>query len=145
MDCLIRFFSKKLGYVPSRDPALKRVRPDFQAGPGCPWTLEILLGAPLQMYGCTQGARAGRLCFSDTPPFPQKQLASPSTGDLDSELRASGFKREHQAALDRWVGHPCVHAGSAGVRCVVRSPGLSDVGGPSGEGHRPTTPFTSDT
>uniref|UniRef100_A0A1D1ZQ53 non-specific serine/threonine protein kinase n=2 Tax=Auxenochlorella protothecoides TaxID=3075 RepID=A0A1D1ZQ53_AUXPR len=57
VDCLIRFFSKKLGYVPSLDSALKRVRPNFQ-------------------------------------------LASPSAGDLDSELRASGFKREHQAALD---------------------------------------------
>ena len=43
-------------------------------------------------------------------------------GSIDTELRASGFKREHQDALDRWVAQlevcGCLaHAGRSG-RCA---------------------------
>lgn len=41
VDCLVRFFSKKLGYVPSMDPDLPRVRPDFQVGAAVPLGLEF--------------------------------------------------------------------------------------------------------
>ncbi|KAK2080467.1 hypothetical protein QBZ16_000320 [Prototheca wickerhamii] len=67
VDCLIRFFSKKLGYVPSVDPDLPRVRPDFK-------------------------------------------MAAPSMGDLDADLRASGFKREDQEVLDSEMSHLQVSA-----------------------------------
>lgn len=33
VDCVIRFFTKKLGYVPQRDPSLPYLRPSFQANP----------------------------------------------------------------------------------------------------------------
>lgn len=33
VDCVIRFFKKKLGYIPEQDPSLASLRPDFQASP----------------------------------------------------------------------------------------------------------------
>ncbi len=34
VECIVRFFSKKLGYVPERDEELEVVRPSFQVGRG---------------------------------------------------------------------------------------------------------------
>lgn len=31
VDCVVRFFTKKLGYVPERDASLPYLRPDFKA------------------------------------------------------------------------------------------------------------------
>jgi RIO kinase 2 len=61
VECIIRFFSKKLGYVPEQDEELELIRPSFQ------------------------------------------EAVAAIQGSIDTELRASGFKREHQDALDRWV------------------------------------------
>ena len=33
VDCVVRFFTKKLGYVPERDASLPYLRPDFKACP----------------------------------------------------------------------------------------------------------------
>ncbi len=33
VDCVIRFFTKKLGYVPQRDPSLPYLRPSFRVNP----------------------------------------------------------------------------------------------------------------
>ncbi|KAI7845570.1 hypothetical protein COHA_000859 [Chlorella ohadii] len=61
VECIIRFFSKKLGYVPQQDEELELIRPSFQ------------------------------------------EAVAAIQGSIDTELRASGFKREHQDALDRFV------------------------------------------
>ena len=71
-ECVLRFFTKKLGYRAEDDPKLGRaVRPDFAAA-------------------VAAGAAAGGAA-------------------LDEELRASGFKTEHQAALER-----CAEVGRSG-------------------------------
>ncbi|PRW20749.1 Serine threonine- kinase rio2 [Chlorella sorokiniana] len=61
VECIIRFFSKKLGYVPEQDEELELIRPSFQ------------------------------------------EAVAAIQGSIDTELRASGFKREHQDALDRFI------------------------------------------
>ena len=35
VECIVRFFSKKLGYVPERDEELEVIRPSFQARIRC--------------------------------------------------------------------------------------------------------------
>lgn len=88
MDCLIRFFSKKLGYVPSVDPDLPRVRPDFKVG-----------AARVDDSGSLPSKSHSSQVLCAFQPNPQ--MAAPSMGDLDADLRASGFKREDQEVLDR--------------------------------------------
>ncbi|PSC74501.1 Serine threonine-kinase rio2 [Micractinium conductrix] len=61
VECIIRFFSKKLGYVPEQDEELEVIRPSF------------------------------------------KDAVAAIQGSIDTELRASGFKREHQDTLDRFI------------------------------------------
>eukprot|EP00887_Chlorella_sp_A99_P001718 scaffold8.g1718.t1 len=61
VECIIRFFSKKLGYIPELDEGLERVRPSFQ------------------------------------------DAVAAALGSIDGELRASGFKKEHQSVLERFV------------------------------------------
>lgn len=49
VECIVRFFSKKVGYVPELDPALPYVRPVFSevavSGPGAEGTLDVELEA----------------------------------------------------------------------------------------------------
>lgn len=62
VECVIRFFKKKIGYLPEEDEALGgRIRPDFAEVAG-------------------------------------------KEGSLDAQLAASGFKKEHQKALEEFVG-----------------------------------------
>jgi len=64
VDGVVRFFERKLGYLPEGDDAvLERVRPDFD------------------------------------------EAVSQGLGSIDEQLKASGFKKEHQEELDKFVHH----------------------------------------
>lgn len=76
--CIVRFFSKKLGYVPERDPALPYVRPSFDDAVAA-GRAEDAAAAAEGVPGA--GARGGAV-------------------SLDVELEASGFKRQYQAVLE---------------------------------------------
>ena len=61
VECIIRFFTKKIGYMPDQDKSLPYVRPCFETA------------------------------------------VSEIDESLDVDLAASGFKRQHQQALDEWL------------------------------------------
>ncbi|KAL4854074.1 Serine/threonine-protein kinase rio2 [Chlorella vulgaris] len=61
VECVVRFFTKKLGYVPERDEALEVIRPGFQ------------------------------------------EVVAVALSNVDQQLRASGFRLEHQNVLERFL------------------------------------------
>lgn len=61
VEGVVKFFERKLGYLPEDDPALQLVAPKFDDA----------------LQECD--------------------------GSLDAELRASGWRKDHEQALDRWV------------------------------------------
>jgi RIO kinase 2 len=72
VDGVIRFFEKKLGYLPEGDPALELVRPRFEDS--------------LPGVGSTQNGENGE-----------------KVKGIDEVLRASGFKKEHESTLERFI------------------------------------------
>lgn len=73
VEGVVRFFEKKLGYLPEGDPALELIRPRFE---------DSLPRAPIGSPGGEDGGK--------------------SKG-IDEVLRASGFKKEHQKDLERFI------------------------------------------
>jgi len=73
VEGVVRFFERKLGYLPEGDPALELIRPNFK---------DSLLRAH---DGGDNGEDGGK------------------KKGIDEALRASGFKREHQKDLERFI------------------------------------------
>jgi RIO kinase 2 len=74
VEGVVRFFEKKLGYLPEGDPALELIRPKFE---------DSLPGAH---DGCDNSGEDGG-----------------KRKGIDEVLRASGFKKEHQKDLERFI------------------------------------------
>jgi RIO kinase 2 len=71
---VVRFFERKLGYLPDDDPALQLTTPSFE---------DVMASSGMDGGDAIKGADAST--------------------SLDAELRASGWKKEHEQTLDRWV------------------------------------------
>lgn len=69
VEGVVKFFERKLGYLPDGDPALDLVRPKFE---------DAL--AQATQAGVNNGGK-----------------------NLDETLRASGFKKEHESALEKFI------------------------------------------
>ena len=65
VEGVVKFFERKLGYLPDGDPALELVRPTFEDA-----------------------------------------ISRAAYGNIDEQLRASGFKKEHESTLDRFLITP---------------------------------------
>ena len=71
VEGVVRFFEKKLGYLPEGDPALELVRPRFEDS--------------LPPVGSSTDGEGGKV------------------KGIDEILRASGFKKEHESTLERFI------------------------------------------